>query len=246
MKPLFIFGLLAGFVLAAQAQDTPSAPEKPVPPPGPLIQARAPQYSRWTMTTFATAGPQAQGGTGDGAQSSAANTIASTTTITKTGDIIHIAWADWNKDVWNIWVQGRLQAFVWPDGKTIGVPAPPPPSIGPKSKLNNQLFQNFTVSDFQGFDWISPASFTGIEKVGGRKCLIFKSTASFLGVSHPLVAATDLETRLPVQLQDGTLTTVYQFQTIGEAMQSPPENVQKFFNSLPHNVSSSVSTPAPY
>jgi hypothetical protein len=246
MKPLLIFGLLAAFAVTVRAQDAPAAPEKPVPPPGPLIQARAPEYSRWTMTTFTTSGPQAQGGTSDGSQPAPSNTIASATTITKTGDTIHVTWSDWNSDVWNIWVQGRLQAFVWPDGKTIGVPAPQPPSTSSKSKYGNPLFQDFTASDFHGFEWISPANFTGIEKVGGKKCLIFRSTSSFLGVTSPLVAATDLETRLPVQLQDGTMTTVYQFQAIGQTMQSPPENVQKFFNTLPHNTASSVPAPAPY
>jgi hypothetical protein len=285
MKLLPVLSFLAVSASALQAQEQ-AASQPPVLPPGPLIQKRAPEYSRWTITVFSAPGkppPKAASAMSPSANPAPASptqaspqtyptvmasppanpapaspaltsttlaspnslvsatslhTIFSSTTVTKTGDLIRVAWADGNNEVWNIWVMGSRQVCVWPDGKRMGTPAAIATPLGSSSSAGNPLFQNFTDSDFHGFEWISPSNFTGFDLINGKKCLIFKSDTG--------LAATDFETRLPVQLQANGELTLYRFQPVRSTMQSPPDAVQIYFKSLAPTATAPVPTPAPY
>ena len=220
--------------------QTPSGTEKPTPPSGPLIQKRAPEFSQWKVTLkLAASELQPKPATSESAQASQLSESApagSTTTFTKTRDIIRIESAGEGNQSWNTWCQGSLQIVVWPDGKNVGIAARPSSEKSPSS-----MYTDFSTSDFQGFGWISTANYIGLKEFMGKQCLFFKdrlkveidagddSGASPAQVIYQSMAAyIDAETRLPVCLQDPNGISTYQFGTPPTAMQSLPQVVQKF------------------
>jgi len=94
---------------------------------------------------------------------------------------------------------------------------------------------NFEDSDFSGLDWLSAATFVGIQKFQGRDCMIFKSQINPLplvlqqeeasvnetnraeGLAPrpekrvPAIAYIDLETRIPLLVQFGQQKRSYQY-----------------------------------
>ena len=219
--------------LALQAQQ----PALPPIPPGPLIQKRAPDFSHW-MVTFKTA-PAASGATPSPSQPSDPNSIITQDTVTKTENIIHVEFIDTQKRAWNIWVQGGRDMIQWPDGKSVGFVAKPPPYVV------NPLYRDFSSSDFSGFEWISAANFTGIQSIGGISCLVFKDTLLTNGVSLQVEAATDVKTRLPVRLINGQGQFTYAFLSPPSTEQTLPANVQKLIVDQRNNEKSLARRPGP-
>jgi hypothetical protein len=214
----------------------PASPSNIPLPPGPLIQQRAPEFSRWTIFSKPTAkdNDEQNKPSGTTPKSSSPNGDPKFS-ITKTGNITRVVYFDDAKQPWNIWCFDRSVIAVWPDGKNVGIAAKP---TGPDAY--NPLYMDFSKSDFQGFEWISEKNFAGISEVLGRKCLVFRDTvkrtppgmqsddpdpasASF---EHGAVASIDLETRLPVTLVNENGLFIYQFYDPPAALQTLPANVQ--------------------
>lgn len=76
-----------------------------------------------------------------------------------------------------------------------------------------------TTNSFPEFDWISVANFTGVEKVAGRECNVFREGGKS--------AAIDAETKLPVQLIFNGQTRTYTFGELEKPLMLPPALVEK-------------------
>jgi hypothetical protein len=225
MRPILICLFLVGWIGCLHAQSSSS--EIPVPPPGPLIQNRAPDFSQWTVTVSLDQSSQQQaGGAGSSGGSSTNNVSAKSIiikkVITKTHDIVHVEYTDEQGRVWNLWEQGSLHAFVWPDGKTASFAAS---SLSVENV--NPLYLDFSNSDFDGFDWISVNNYKGIKEVAGKSCLVFEGIVKFGGIPMNASAATDLTTRLPVQYKGPTGVTSYEFSAPPSEMQTIPANIER-------------------
>jgi hypothetical protein len=206
---LILFGLMACAASHALAQTSPSSTPKPAPPPGPLIQKRAPEFSQWVIYSKADDGGKAESKSSPDGHPKFA--------ITKTGKIINVIYLDEHAKAWSIWCLPEGIVAIYPDGKNVGLVERPtdPDSINP-------LYQDFSESDFSGFSWISADNFTGIGEVHGQKCLLFKKGQA--------EASTDLVTRLPVSLVNENGTTSYEFRAPPTVLLTLPEQVQRFID----------------
>jgi hypothetical protein len=213
------------FRLCAQvAQPSPL----PTPPPGPLIQKRAPDFAQWVVRNLPVAKTNQDGDSGKSSQKSPPDSGKVKAVFIKTGQIIRVAVVDDRKRVWNIWVTGSqetLEAVEWPDKKNVGhVP-------NPTATERSPFYFDFSKSDFDGFDWLSPSNFVGIQDVMGRKCLVFSSTRRRGGAYDvTITACTDLETRYPVSLVDENGPVTFQFLAPPSAMQTLPITIQAMMN----------------
>jgi hypothetical protein len=212
--------LLLGVASVAHAQQ---APAKPVPPPGPLIQKRAPDFSCWILTLKIAPSSKGLDDAPNSEQKDDSKNTLTTNTFTKTGDVLRVQYTDEQKREWNIWLQGKQQVVVFSDGKSIGFAAQPPPGI----VVATPLCRDFSKEDFQGFDWISVSNYTGIKQIDGKSCLEFRGTINTNGLLSPVAAYTDLKTRLPVQLDNAGMLSLYEFQAPPSTVQSLPSNVEK-------------------
>jgi hypothetical protein len=208
------------------------APEpKETPPPGPLIQKRADDFSCWTITqklAAATASPSPASASGkkdsDGS--------LQTTSFVKTGDVLRAIIVDSQHRTWNIWVKNGMQVVIWPDQKSVGVVTKP----GSSSDIN-PFYVDLSASDFPVFQWISADNYAGIRTVLGKRCLIFKDKVKALpkgekdnGIVSESVAAVDYDTRLPVSLSNGYGMFLYTFLAAPKDMQTLPESVQTYID----------------
>lgn len=221
-----------------------SAREKPVLPPGPLCQKRAPDKAHWTITSLVPASTtltaEAEGKAGEsgtdaqkapGLEDKKARTRV---TVVKYGDLVHVMREDELKQRWSTWIRGALQVAVWPDQQNVEYAAPPP-----NPDVINPIYFDFSQTDFPGFGWLSAANFSDIAGFRGRKCLVFRErfappVVMTVGedpaapVPQPVVqnmtAYIDLETRFPVALENAEGIQTYQFH-------APPQDL-----ALPGNV----------
>lgn len=236
MKKRILLPILLACQLCQLHAQTSSSQSRPALPPGPLLQQRAPEFSRWTIFSKPTAknAEEQNKSSGNAAKNPSPNGDPKFSVI-KTGNITRVIYFDDAKQPWNIWCFDSSVIAVWPDGKNVGIAARPS-----RPDAYNPLFMDFSKSDFQGFEWISEKNFVGIRDVLGRKCLVFRDTikrtapgmqsddpdpasASF---ENGVVASVDLETRLPVTLVNENGLFVYQFYDAPTAMQTLPGNVQ--------------------
>jgi hypothetical protein len=219
------------FSLGSLRAQSPSPAEKPVLPSGPLVQKKAPDFSRWVITArVLSAKPQDK--------TAAAVATETTVTVTKTGKVVHMERTDEQHNTWQTWCRGATQVAVAP-GNQVYFVAPPP-----NKDVVNPLYFDFSKSDFEGFDWISAQNFTGIQPVMGFDCLVFKDNRNVTGALAPesagsapgaapaapvmnaLVACINAETRLPVALMNDNGVVTYRFEKPPDAMQEFPPNVQ--------------------
>jgi len=73
-------------------------------------------------------------------------------------------------------------------------------------------YEDYSDSDFPGFDWINLSNYTGIKESGGRKCIVFQETnKQDKGPPVIISAYIDFATRLPVAFiaSGGTRTYVF-------------------------------------
>lgn len=170
MKLLLTLTLIAGTAVTLFAQGSAAPAGTPIPlPPGPLFKP-FPSQIRWMITRKgAQPGPQAPASTASGPATSADSVASQTQGSTKesasqfdtkiigekVGDVTHLITFFSNGTKQEVWKNGPQQALLSSGWKQ--------PIVGRASQDANEEL-----------DWISPANFAGIQKFGGRDCLVFR------------------------------------------------------------------------
>jgi len=238
--------LALGLIANAAAQTAAGINPTSTPPPGPLIQEHAPNFSSWTIITEGK-GP---GSVNDENASSMPGKIGESgrkiIQVTKTGDIrlIRITADTGNVDVW---CAKGWQVTTRPEWKQPLISNGENPDDGARSE--------YATLDFPGFQWIKLENYQGTVKFKGRDCLVFKDriqtervvgARAFYDPSAPstpppnpeklkvqVIAYVDLETRFPVVLIAGNKTSSYVFGAPPSApLDFPPEIKSALVNSI--------------
>ena len=240
MKTLALICLSFGMapILCAQqpaAQPSVQPTPRPVLPPGPLLN-KAADFAQWTVTSKSSTAPAAA------AQASASPATAAvavpgaspgqkqkpspsdqTTSVTKTKTI---------RFEETITAGGiKIQKWCVPDMQ-VSIHGSGAPVVSLPSKSGDNYYTDYSKSDFGGFEWISSRNFTGIEKIMGQDCLVFRDKMKFAagdapaGPPPPVVACIDADSRLPVALQLGDEIRTFQFGPTPAAMLTLPPPVQ--------------------
>lgn len=225
--------------MAAVSAQTPETTERPVLPPGPLFNDRAPEFSRWVVSISAPkANTQAAGrnedDTGENAGDERDQNESAKYSVTKTKNIYHVRIVDAQRQVWDVWSDGKITARE--PGKSANAAFVAPPASKDSS---NPLWVDFTRTDFDGFGWISADNFRGLRKFQGKDCLIFSDKVmlqapsdgkdgddAFDGLFEETTACIDLTTRLPVALIRNGVTTKYSFRSAPTGMQTLPRSIK--------------------
>jgi len=221
---------LIGVVASAQ---TPLPPL----PSGPLVQKRAPNFAKWDVT-IVIAPDKGNSASGSTAATNADDKgkVVFEVTMTKTGKTmlreVHMP----DGKIVPTWCLGDLQITI-----AAGVAI-----VQAKLHINDPSvptpnYEDYSDSDFQGFDWIKASNYTGIKEVGGRKCLVFQDTLKE-GGGPPInrTAHVDLETRLPVDVSVGGATRNYSFKTPPTAELVFPPPVAQLLKNLQREMDSAA------
>ncbi len=182
-------------VLAQQAGEN-----LPPLPPGPLVQLRAPESSRWIIAY----NPQ-KGGVGEGEDSSGAAPKGTKRVVyTKQKEVMLEQTAISGKPVKDRWMVGQWQYSMHPVKRKYV-----PYSLGsfPPGQVDPFFYTDLSQTDFPGFEWIKKEDYAGIHKVLGRECIMYRRS----GEGEQMTAYVDLRTRFPVVLRKGSETRVYEF-----------------------------------
>ena len=168
----FLFALGLALPLAAQ-QGAQPAPSIPPLPPGPLLN-RAPSFCRWTVMDQGAA--VASAGTESNSQTAANDAkkpkVIRQESVTKTGAMVYEQLVDDRGRRFERWHSNGVQILI-PAGE-------PYPIVFPDFGGDDIYTPNYQISDFAGLDWISEKTYSGIQKVMGRDCLIFRGEVSAL------------------------------------------------------------------
>jgi hypothetical protein len=232
MKTLRFLSLLIGITGTLHAQKA----EPPPLPSGPLIK-RAPDFAQWTYSfIFSTETPK----TGD---KSAVSEHDVNTVVVKTGTMYHVQSIDGIGMKIEKWIVGNMQVTIVPNAKF--------PSLSTGASIGDPN------SDFTGFDWISPKNYTGVEKVRGLDCYVFRSKIKAKSAStipeldmNPkekveVVACIDMKSLLPISLQSGESMTTYRYGQTPSAKLVPPANVQALIDNYNMRLKQAAMMPPP-
>lgn len=232
------FCLFFSLVTILHAQNPTSEPSATPPPlpPGPLVQARAPNPSKWIIKLAAPSGADKPEGQEGGKKPDVSNSVK---VMTKTGPITLRQTLDATGKTWNTWCIGLQQITLFPDSKQWVVQSP-----SPDPNIPTPNYEDYSKSDFPGFEWISLANYVGLKDISGRKCITFKGMAILDGALKPtpVLAYTDLETRFPVALAAGTSMHVYEFQSPPQVPLVLPTLVQSLVNNQQKQVTAVTRT----
>lgn len=190
------------------AQDS----EKQPLPPGPLIQKRAPDYSQWTIKVAPRPDkPKAEPVKNDAAPGKEEKPYwGEMVSITKTENIMLRRTMDAQGQTWNTWCIEDFQTTISPDEKSLMMQSR---SLDPNVPASN--YEDYSQTDFPGFEWVSAKSYAGIKLINGKKCILFqgKGRSDVEGKDGgDLMAYINLETRYPVALIIGNDCRTYEFQ----------------------------------
>jgi len=225
---LFILVLFAGRLDTINAQASPAP--KPTPPPGPLIQKRAPNFSHWNIITKSIASQ----GSSDDKKGGATTGQLKGVEVTKTGAIIHTILTDQTGQVWNLWNQATVHVVISPNGKDVGFAQRP---LDPEAV--NPFFIDYSSSDFFGFEWISAGNYKGEKSYHGKTCLFFDGS----GESNQMYAYIDKDSRLPLALVKEGQAEIYEFQSPPTQMQELPPNARQFMEQQAQYIQSMANRP---
>ena len=228
MKKILTLFCVFGLTSALEAQTASDLGGPAQLPPGPLIQTRAPDFAEWVVTqkTGSIDDTPSRPHTPSAGQDATASE-STEDTITKTHDVIRVVRVNTASRPWTIWCHGALEYMIWPDGKSCGQITP-----GSKDLAPNPFYIDFSHSDFLGFEWISPKSYTSIKSYQGIKCIVFQTATSPQNDSGAQTTSVkkkayiDFKTRLPVALQIGDEQYLYVWNAPPQAMLSFPSMVQ--------------------
>jgi hypothetical protein len=209
--PILLVGMWLGLATSLCAQNS----KLPPLPEGPLLK-RAPDSSAWTVTF--------KGNVMDGIGRSESPLVSK---IVKNHSIILEQNTDSSGQQHEVWHVGGLQVSKVPNSVDL--------IINHDAGGTDIYSINFEDSDFAGLDWLSAATFVGIEKFQGRDCMIFKSQINPLPIvtrqeeesineankaeglapreekKVAAVAYIDLETRIPLLVQFGQQKRTYEY-----------------------------------
>jgi len=180
------------------------------------MQKRAPDFSKWVITTVSAPVGNANAASASTVDAAAANgsqntdnkaKVALEVTMTKTGKIMLREVRNQDGTVVPTWCVGGLQITI--SGGTSIVQAKLY-NVDPTVPTPN--YEDYSDSDFRGFAWINTINYTGIKEIGGKKCIVFQeTTTNNAGVPVTRSAHIDLATRLPVDLSVGGGVRNYTF-----------------------------------
>jgi len=196
-------------------------------PAGPLIQSRAPDFSRWTVTynqKKATAAKPAAT-----APEQAKPQPAKRLLVVRTKNIRYSQLSNAAGHQVETWYYDNLEFVTDPAIKRrLAYDIGHDPELEPET--------NFSHTDFPGLEWISAKTYVDVRTVMGRDCIIFSKggNAPEANQDGPLpsssggtVAYVDLATRLPILLQSNGETRVYQFEPPPQSQLTLPADIQQ-------------------
>ena len=122
--------------------------------------------------------------------------------------------------------------MVWPDRKSTEILAA---SANPDAP--NPYHTDFSMSDFQGFEWISLESYTGIKDFMGMKCIVYQGIRKIKSddpgqpvTYQPVTAYVEIESRLPIALVTGDQVSLYEWKPAPQAVQPVSPSVQSILD----------------
>ena len=213
--PLFALYFAFGGTMTP-AQETTTGSALPPLPPGPLVQMRAPDFAQWVVTVTPTLAfgnsnststpPGTDASTATGSQDAGKlPTWTSQITMTKTRTIILREVRNQTGQTWTTWCTPGLQSTLSPDSKS-WIMQSRAANADPTVPTAN--YEDYSQTDFLGFDWINLSKYVGIKVFNGSKCIFFQDSANG---GEGRSAYIDLETRLPNTLNAEGKTITYAF-----------------------------------
>ena len=237
MKSLIGILLLLASPLFAQNPALPSASEMP---PGELLKARAPEFTRWSVVYR----PGSKWGKNPGAHQI---TRLQQVIVTKTKSIYWEQIVTAKGEAKEKWCVGEVQYLVGPQ-RTLSTTDRAAFQRGAAMEDN---FTDYSQTDFPGVEWVSPKNFQKVIRHQEKDCMLFADKISLLSEEEfqelqasnarsgdprkldrrefeiAVRALVDLETRLPVMLQWGEETRIYEFLAPPAGLLSPPAEVER-------------------
>ena len=247
MRSIVLVSILLGVasVVPGRAQSAPQATPPPLGP-GPLL-ARAPAFAQWLESV--KGGPMAPGEV-----TSAQTKYTQRTLVRKTGDIRNeiTAYADGHKS--EVWIADGVQAEITPGQVPVFAMA------GANARAR-AVMEDYSKSDFRGFEWISRKNYTGVQMMAGIPCIVFHEddappdsdgAPASTGTSANLNAQTGggmtayiaADSRLPILLQTDDGATVYQWEQPPQAPLQVPESMLNFINMQQERKQQAAAPPA--
>ena len=213
-------------LLAQASLAVAQSPESKLPPlpPGPILAN--PEYAQWQ--TVVTSEPSSN--------TSAANTSKTVTSVIKTKNL-RLEVID-NPTIGKVtkWCDGDLQivSTAKEPGPTLYTSPDPDPA--------HNFFQSYAKSPFPEIAWVSPKSYTGIQKFEGRDCMVFEAKSPSESTSS--IAFISIETHLPVCLKKASEVRRYQFSPNPTSMQDFPANIKSIYQMYKQQQKTSTAEPA--
>jgi hypothetical protein len=245
MKPspssLLLLLALWGAFLPVHASEQPSLPDRKLP-------AGLPKFASWEISLEYAASP-------DQPETDRSRPVR--IVVTRTDDLIReeVFWSDDKKT--QKWIYKKLlQVFEEStSGRLFRIP----------STTLADDFSDYSKGDFTELAWIGKSNYQGITEVDGRACFLFRSAPGTVmrpqeeelkagmppellgptGNQKELSAAIDVQTLLPVWLDDGTVKKSYRILPAPtSALKMPPEFAAEFKRWLTR-IRESLRTPGP-
>ena len=223
MKLLLPFILAVAIGSSVVAQTANNAPF----PGGPVL-AKTADFAKWTTTTITSVPESGTGGTDASPSSEKADLKKTIVTTTKTLPVRLVSTIAANGEERSIWC---LEPFEVLTSQHL-----PKPLLFTSP---NPIYVDYSRSDFPELEWISEANFVGIQKVGERQELHFRTTiapnasaaATAKAAGHELSgtlceATVDAKTRLPVSFKQGDEISTYNFEEPPTSVLVPPPEVK--------------------
>jgi hypothetical protein len=212
--------LLICFLLPLQGQQGGENSTQPTLPSGPLIHARAPDFSQWVVTVTVDNGAIAsqQSGQQPNQQSNAdapgakpKNYFGKIVTTIQTGKLRLRETVDETGKTWQTWCVKGLQVTLRPDSNNVIFSSAPDP------KNPTPFFLDYSATDFPEIPAgiVTAENFVGIQTAYEKNCLVFKGRGKPdpMAPFMPYMAYIDFKTRYPVAVSYGGVLKTYEFVT---------------------------------
>ena len=213
-------------IVGTLSAQTPRPSPQPMPT-GPLIQSRAPEFSRWTVTYNQKRATATKPATA--APEQAKPQPAKRLLVVRTQNVRYSQLSDAAGRQTETWYCDNIEFITDPATKRRLAYA-----IGHDPELEPET--NFSRTDFPGLEWVSAKTYLDVRTVMGRDCIIFSKGGNepetnqdgpLPASSGGTVAYVDLATRLPILLQSNGENRVYQFEQPPQSKLTLPPDIQQ-------------------